>query len=193
MEVGGLAQLCALPQLQQLQLRNVEVRARQLSKLGPLPINAIEVAMEEGAEADACRWLQQSAAALREVAFCKRGPDSRDFVAKPPLLPLQHAPLLRSLTLVRMEPNLAHLAAVTQLTALGLRTCGLDDAAVLKLAGLSKLRVLELWNNKGISGAGGSMEVLAKSMPDLCVLCVGRTSAREAAWHAFGPEKVRTL
>ena len=182
--------LCALPQLQQLELRQF-VYARELSKLEPLPITRIHINMEEGAEAGVGRWLHQSAAGLRTLLYCKRPSSSNAFVAISPLVPLQHAPLLTSLAMSDMQPNLTHLAALTQLTALGLNTCGLDDAGIVRLAGLSEFRILGVKGNKGISGAAGSMEVVAKSMPDLTAFYVDGVAAQEAARH-FGPEKVKS-
>ena len=188
MVIEDLAQLSALLQLQRLLLRRYRVPASQLSKLGRLPISRIEIVMEKGSEADVSRWLQLCAASLQELVFCI---PNYLFSGSPPLKPLQHAPLLRSLTVVGMQPNLTHLGALTQLTALRLTACGLDDAGVQKLARLSELQILDLWGNKGISGAGGSMEVLAKSMPHLQSICSNIDSAVAAAVAVFGREKVR--
>ena len=189
MDVESLAQLRPLPQLQQLQLRRLfpAVRASQLSKLVPLPISTIIIVMEKGAEAGVCSWMQQSAASLCELLIRNpEGYDDFDSSLIPPLIPLQHAPLLRHLTLVGMAPNMAHLGALTQLTRLDLITCGLDDAAIMTLAGLSELLFLDLHGNKDVSGAGGSMEVLAKGMPDLEDIRLGSMSAVTAAIAVFG-------
>ena len=186
-----LAQLRILPQLQQVQLPNYCVFASQLSKVGPLPISTFVILMTEGTEADVHSWLQQSAASLRELVFRLSEYLRNDFVSIPPLVPLQHSPLLRSLTLLDMQPNMTHLAALTQLTGLVLKRCGLDDAGIVRLAGLSELRALDVRGNQGIMGHGGSMEVLAKSMPHLTVLKIDDWSTAWAmARAAFGLGKV---
>ena len=199
LELGGISagaadinHICALPQLQQLHFREY-VYATELSKLGPLPISTIMIAVPDGAEAEVGRWLEQSTATLQELVFCAPPYPYGTFVGILPLIPLQHAPLLRNLTMLGItQPNLTHLAALTQLTALQLRGCGIDDAGMLRLAGLSELQSLNVLNNKGILGVGGSMEVLAESMPHLTALYVNEIPAGEAARHAFGPEKVKS-
>ena len=127
-EATDIAVLRALPQLQQLQL-NFPIPARDLSKLGSLPVTVIRVSMYQSySDAGICSWLRQSAANLRELAlkmdyFSSNAPP-------PPLVPLQQALQLRDLAIVGLQPNMTEVAALTQLTRLALESCGLDDIAV---------------------------------------------------------------
>ena len=181
-EATCIAVLHALPQLQQLQL-NFAIPACDLSKLGSLPVTAIRVSIPGGhTEAAVRSWLRQSAANLRELSF-SRG-SSSTHAPPPPLVPLQQALQLRNLSIVGLQPNMSEVAALTQLTRLALDACGLDDIAVCKLSTLSELRALVLSSND-ISGAEGSMEVLANSMPHLTSLNLVSTNAWERAEQAF--------
>ena len=183
-----IAVLRALPQLQQLQL-NCDLLATDLSTLRSLPVTVARIFMvEESVEADVCSWLLQSAANLRELSFVRDRLST--VVPAPPLVPLQQASQLRDLFIIGLKPNMAEVAALTQLTRLALEECGLDDTAVCKLSTLSELRVLSLRQNVGISGAEGSMEVLANSMPYLTSIYLGYTNAWEPAKHVFVSRKV---
>ena len=188
LEAADMAVLHALPQLQQLQLKH-DIPASDLSKLGPLPVTEIHILMlGEDAEADVYGWLQRSAVNLRQVGIRRLSHSEHPAIL--PLVPLQQALQLRDLFIFGLQPNMTELGALTQLTKLDLDTCGLDDRAVYRLSSLSGLRVLALCDNKDISGAEGSMEVLADSMPHLTSLILGRTNAWEAAEHAFMSRKV---
>ena len=183
-----IAVLRALPQLQQLQLKCL-IPARHLSKLGSLPFTVMHIYMcDEGEEADVCNWLQQSATNLRELFFFSGCCSSR--IPVPPLAPLQQALQLRDLIITGLRPSMTEVAALAQLTRLALEYCALDDRAVCRLSSLSALRELSLFVNKGVSGAEGSMEVLANSMPQLTSLNLVRTNAWESAKHAFVSRKV---
>ena len=99
---------------------------------------------------------------------------------------LCHAPQLTALMVFLIRPDTQHVAALTQLRELSLDSCSLDDAAVCRLSSLSHLRTLALQGNEEVTGAQGSMEVLASSMPHLTTLVVtGRRSVRQAAEQAF--------
>ena len=183
-----IALLRALPQLQQLQL-NCDLLATHLSNLRSMPVTVARIFLdEETVEADLCSWLLQSAANLRELSFVRNRLST--IAPVPPLVPLQQASQLRNLFIDGLQPNMTEVAALTQLTRLALEECGLDDTAVCKLSTLSELRVLSLRQNAGISGAQGSMEVLADSMPHLTGIKLGYTNAWEPAKHAFVSRKV---
>ena len=100
-------------------------------------------------------------------------------------LPLHKAVRLESLHLWKLKPDITQLAALTGLTKLSLRNCDIDDANVCSLSTLTGLRSLNLGLNPDITGAQGSMEVLAKSMPQLYFLKLSETAAQEAAQDAF--------
>ena len=176
-----IAELRALPQLQQLRVVNKPLPASELGVLGPLPITAIHINMNEGTAADVHSWLEHSSAKLQEVRFLVR---NSNHMPTPPLAHLQKALQLRELCLYRVQADVTHLTALTQLTRLGLVFCGLDDSVACKLSMLSKLRALSLCGH-GITGAQGSMEVLADCMPSLSTLTLSTASALVAARQAF--------
>ena len=100
-------------------------------------------------------------------------------------IPLHKAVHLESLSLWKVKPDMAQLAALTQLSKLSLEGCDMDDADVCRLLTLTGLQSLDLSNNRGITGAQGSMEMLARSMPQLHSMELSGAAAREAAEQAF--------
>ena len=141
-EAIDIAVLCALPQLQQLQL-DCKLPAKSLSKLGTLPVTAISISMCEGdTEADLTSWLRQSAADLRELAL--HSGYGSNHIATPSLVPLQQALQLRDLLVLGVQLKMTEVGALTQLTKLVLDSCELDDRAVCTMSALSGLRVLSL-------------------------------------------------
>jgi hypothetical protein len=102
---------------------------------------------------------------------------------------LVHAKGLQDLAVIGcvMSPCLDLLTGLTQLTALVLNSCSLEDGAVCKLSVLQKLRSLSLAHNPEVLGEHGSMEVLAAGLPDLTrlvLICTGASGAAEQAWGA---------
>ena len=179
---AALVHLKKLPLLKILVIEEpVTVQARSLRQMMGLPITRICMRVRQATQGDLSRWLQNDAGHLQEL--CLVHPSQS-------LLPVHEVALhkavhLKKLVTYNLQPSMAHVAALTQLTSLTLMSCGLDDAAVCKLSTLCILQQLVLAANSGIKGAWGSMDVLARSMPRLTLLVVDGTSTQEAAHLAF--------
>ena len=186
-----LNHLRSLPDLKDLQV--CVVPDSELPLMGRLPITSAHFRVSDESQlGNLNAWLEDAPGCLQllwlmgsysgsysgSVAVCAHG------------LHLHIATQLKSLGMRRVQPDTAEVAALTNLTSLMLGSCGLDDAAVCKLSTLCSLRELSLWDNNGVVGADGSMEVLASSMPHLTKLCLRGTSAQEAAQLVFGERVV---
>ena len=187
----ALISLRSLPDLKELLVWRA-FRGVDLLQLDTLPLTSVAVALEGTTQADLTVWLRNAAGCLQCLKFIG-GTESTALALHE--LPLHQVAQLESLRMYDVELSAVHasisaLAQLTQLTSLDLYQCGLDDAAVCKLSVLSNLRHLGLKGNGDISGAQGSMEVLARSMPQLKKLELHGTSAHEAALMAFGAELV---
>ena len=131
---------------------------------------------------DASSWLHSAASGLEHLELYHT---NGVCTAPAPCLPLHKAIQLESLHLHTLKPDIAKLASLTQLSKLSLTDCDMYDRDVCRLSALAGLQSLELSDNRGITGARGSMELLASSMPRLGSLALSRTAAREAAQQAF--------
>ena len=185
-EVTSLVHLCNLPNLKELLVSEV-IPAVNLPELDALPILSLKLKVEEATLSHFSAWLQgNSVSHLQELYIRPRIIGS---ILDVPNLPLHRAPQLMLLHISHVELDLvlpSSITQLTQLTSLHLIDCELDDADVFELSGLSNLLKLDLSKNSEILGAQGSMDVLARSMPSLRVLCLAETSAQEAAQTAFG-------
>ena len=178
--IADLAHLCHVPDLKQRKAGHVVPSAQGILQLGALPVSAIFLMCRSEEVGEVSSWMQTAAGGLQELAligFGERFPASQ--------LPLLQAMQLKAFTAARVTPNMAHVIALTQLTSVGLNDCGLHDAALCSLSTLSNLQQLSVSGNSGITGAEGSMQVLARSMPSLTLLVLDSASAREAARVAF--------
>ena len=189
--VESLAHLCTLPQLKRLSLGSagfLPVAASSLRHLSALAITSIGIRSTTEGLSDASTWLDSAACGLEHLALYNvdGGP-----TAPSSFLPLHKAIHLKSLEFLRVKPDLTQLAALTQLTRLFLRGCNMHDADVRMLSALTGLQSLDLSCNPGITGAQGSMEVLARSMPQLRSLDLLRTAAQKAAQRAFQGHRLR--
>ena len=192
-DVDDLEHLQNLPQLKEL-LIDEPFSVNELVRLA-LPFTAVGISGNHSTVGDACLWLQTAAMRLQRLAFFGSG---LQYSAFEPMelqdISALQVPILQLLQLKVFKAhyvslNIVHVAALTQLTQLVLKKCGLDDAAVCSLSSLSNLQVLKLPWNPQITGAQGSMEVLATSMPQLTSLALGGwdcgASAEVAAQLAF--------
>ena len=191
-DVDDLAHLHNLPQLKELHTDGI-MPASELGKLGALPLTSVGISVEHNTVADACSWLQTASGRLQKLALF--GHVRLPILPMLPILPILELPKLGKLKVLKacsIRLSIVHVAALTQLTELQLKSCGLDDAAVCSLSSLSNLRVLKFLFNPQITGAQGSMEGLARSMPQLTLLALGGwaggcwASAEVAAELAFG-------
>ena len=181
-DVRTLLPLQRLPQLKQLIIGR-SLSADCLRYLHALPIPSVNININgEASLNDVSSWLSKKGQQLQGLGLYNFGSS----VIPPAVVPvLLHATDLKQLTVSGLEVDMAHVAMLTQLTSLELTECGLDDAAVGSLTPLSGLCYLGLKYNL-VTGAEGSMEVLARSMPQLTRLDMTPTSAQEAAVQAFG-------
>ena len=164
----ALMQLRNLPDLKVLLVCET-FRGADLLQLDALPITSVAVGVEGTTQAHLMAWLRTGVGHMQRLAFIgERGWSTLALHE----LPLHEVTQLQSLRIhnVQLSPvhaGISALAPLTQLTSLDLDHCGLDDAAVRSLSALSNLRHLGLRENADISGAQGTMEVLARSMPQL--------------------------
>ena len=192
-EVNGLIKLRNLPNLREL-LVDEHFPAARLFELDALPILSISARVEENTLGHLAPWLWgNSVSRLQKLVF--RGPLQGPIPETVHGFPLQLATQLHTLLIEDIQLRPVHMEAITQLTqltTLRIWHCGLDDAAVCELSVFSILSLLDLKGNSGIKGAQGSMEELARSMPQLEVLYLGGTSggALNAARAAFGTRVV---
>ena len=176
-----LVHLHKLPQLKEL-LTGGAIPVNTLVGMGSLPFTSVGVSVERNTVGEACLWLQNASGRLQKLSLFGHGPQ-----AVPALqLPILQLGQLKDLKASYVSLNMVHVAALTQLTQLALNMCGLDDAAVCSLSPLCNMRVLTLSYNPQITGAQGSMEVLARSMPHLTTLGLYNTSAEAVAQQVFG-------
>ena len=178
----GLAHLQALPQLKRLSVLPISLCSSKLRFLNGLPVIAIRIHTMTGALSGISSWLHSAASSLEHLGLLNF---SEDPTAPAHFLPFYKAVHLESLELLKIKPDLTQLAALTQLTSLSLRECDMHDTDVCTLSALTGLQSLDLGDNPGIAGAHGSMEVLARSMPQLCSLDLFETAAQDAAQRAF--------
>ena len=176
-----LAHLRGLPHLKRLSVAVGVGRASSLRHLNGLPVTSIYIDFEQGTLGDAATWLHSAASGLEHLTLHT----SWSPMLLTSSLPLYKAVHLQSLELARVKPDLTQLAALTQLTKLSLWKCDMHDDDVCGLSTLTGLQNLELDCNPGITGAQGSMEVLARSMPQLDSLSLLSTGAQDAAQLAF--------
>ena len=176
----GLAHLRALPQLKRLSL-GITVATSSLRHLNALPVTSIHIHSTAEQLSDVSSWLHSAALGLEHLVLHNYG----GWTAPVCLLPFHKAVDLQSLRLWSVKPDLTQLAALTQLTSLSLTQCRVIDADVCMLAALTGLQNLRLCYNPDITGAQGSMEVLARSMPQLATLGLVETAAQAAAQQAF--------
>ena len=178
----ALAHLRALPQLKRLSVDHVLFTASSPMHLNGLPITSISLLFTREVWGVASTWLSGAASGLEHFGVL-------NYVGCPSVparyLPLHKAVHLTSLNLHMVEPDTTQLPAPTQLTKLSLIDCDMDDADVCRLSALIGLRSLDLRFNPRITGGQGSMEVLARSMPQLESLALLGTAARQAAQWAF--------
>ena len=184
---AALVQLHKLPLLKQLVIEEpMTMHASSLRQLEGLPITRICMGVQQATQGDLSRWLQHTADHLHDLSICHPLHPTDPFAFLPVHeVTLHKAVHLKKLMACALQPNVAHVAALTQLTSLWLMYCGLDDTAVCKLSTLCNLQELALITHPGITGAQGSMQVLARSMPCLNFLHLGGTHAQEAAQSAF--------
>ena len=179
-----LVHLHNLPQLKELLVGRC-IPVTTLVGLGELPFTSVGIDVEPSTVTDANVWLQTAASRLQTLTLSS---DTGQVME----LPILQLGQLQELKAYDVRLNMVHVVALTQLTHLELTRCGLDDAAVCSLASLSNLRVLELASNPHITGAEGSMEVLARSMPHLTTLGLPyETPAERNAQEAFGDRVIR--
>ena len=179
---GSLAHLRALPQLKRLEVvGHAPIAASSLRHLTGLPMTSIHIASTTEALSDASTWLHSAAPGLEYLALSL----DRVSTASACFSPLHKAVHLESLHLNKVKPDIMQLAALTQLTRLSLRDCDMYDADVCRLSALTGLRSLDLSCNPGFAGAQGSLEVLARSLPQLRSLELFGTAAQEAAQRVF--------
>ena len=177
--IDGLAHLHSLPQLKRLTLRGA-TGASSLGKLRELPITSIDVTATPETLIHVSSWLNDAGRHLtlrNQVHFGSLLPAAS--------LPLHSAANLKSLTMRRVQLDISQLTTLTQLNSLVLDDCGLNDGNVHSMSGLSGLRSLDLSYNPDVTGAQGTMDVLARSMPHLTSLRLLGTAAEEAAERAF--------
>ena len=167
LKVSELLHLYNLSKLEQLHLAHTGYQAQHLQQLGTLPIRSIGISMDSrDADTDVSSWLQQSSARLQRLSL--HGYRRMEEVCS--LTLLHQASKLTSLQLHGLLLNTSHLTALTQLTHLVTFNCSLNDADVCYLSSLSQLQALCLSHNNGVTGALGSMQLLAASMPYLTKL-----------------------
>ena len=182
-----LAHLRALPQLKQLSLDVFPVAASSLRHLHGLPVTSICIQSTTEVLTDASDWLHSAASGLKHLLLhVDDGPTT-----PAGFLPLHKAVHLESLSLRKVKPDMAQLAALTQLNRLLLRSCDMHDADVCRLSALTGLQSLNLSYNLGVTGAQGSMEVLARAMPQLESMELSGAAAQEAAERAFQGRKLK--
>ena len=181
LNTADLKPLRKLPKLKQLAIGSIRDVDR-VGQLAHLPITAITVTVNADTVNDVDIWLQDAAEHLQEFHLLRGGQEA----LTAPLLPLQKGPQLRSLSVHGADLNMEHLAALTQLTSFNLCNSGLEDEGLCKLSALSQLQELAI-SETGITGAQGSMEVLAGSLACLNSLMIEDASASvvEAANQAF--------
>ena len=208
-----LPELQKLPCLQEVKIAGMALPSSSLSKLGSLPVTAVEVSVQgaEGIE-QLARWLQVSAHRLEalqitytdppeqalqqaqhhsQASTCSIGSGSADTAedAVPVFEALCQAKQLKELGVIGcdMKSCVGMLTGLQTLTALSLNSCELEDEAVCSLFALQNLRSLSLAHNPGVTGDLGSMETLARSLQHLTrlvLICTGASEAAEQAWEA---------
>ena len=183
----GLVHLHAFPQLKRLSV-GLSVAASGLRHLSGLPVTSIYIRATTEEMTDVSTWLHSAASGLEHLVL--HNLDRRP-AAPASFVPVHKAVHVDPLYLWNVKPDISLLAALTQLTTLSLRGCDMYDADVCMLSALTGLRSLELSYNPGITGAQGSMEVSARSMPQLHSLDLLRTGAQEAAQRAFDGRDLR--
>ena len=174
-----LAHLQNFPQLKEL-LTSGYFHANKLVAVGALSFTSVGISVGHNTVGRACLCLQTASGQMQKLALLGHGPQ-----AVPALdLPVLQLGKLKEFRACNLSVNMVHVAALTQLTQLELTDCGLDDAALCTLSSLCNLRVLKLSYNLQITGAQGSMEVLARSMPQLTFLVVGGWKCERCAEFA---------
>ena len=185
-----LVHLHNLPQLKEL-LTGAYMSVDTLVQVGELPFTSVGTYLKHDTVGRFCLWLQTASGHLQKLALLGGEGLPTSAGLQLPMLELVH---LKELSAYSVRLNMVHVAALTQLTHLEATRCELDDAAVCSLSPLSNLRILNIPSNSQITGAHGSMEVLARSMPQLTFLWAGDSdcegSVVVAAEAAFGQRLV---
>ena len=178
----GLTHLHALPHLKRLSLTRVPVEPRNLGQLVGRPVTSISISeVTSETLADVSSWMDGAASGLEQLVLRSSLPHT----LSGPQLPLQKAVHLKCLTSLSIKLAINKVTSLTQLKGLRLPHCEVQDADVCSLSALTGLQSLDLMYNSGVTGAQGSMEMLARSLPQLTSLSLLGEDVQEVAQRAF--------
>ena len=189
--------LKALPLLTQLHLRGVRILCHDLISSGRgLPIASARVRLDAADVTQFTAWLLvKMPGELQYLQLWDKEPTSEEAVVAKLVAAVKVAgPQFKSLGLYSFHNlnsyHMAEVAGLTQLTSLCLWGLRIDDAALCQLSSLSSLGMLYMYGSHSITGAGGSMQVLATHMPQLTRLVLSTKSCCDSARQAFGSRVV---